>query len=326
MEIIQYCPLVRTLDRDTVLRLAATKWAEIASFQPELATSAGLQQQLLTIVLDAAETLKDEPLHVLTQASIAAKWARGVPALHNEPIAIPPRLKDALRPLCTVLAEGGAGDSALHIRDALLTGSIDADSLLRVSLARNPAAMRTSALHMGFSPDLLWLIGELGSSPLAYRLASAIDDGRRENGVGCDFPVGPGKITPDPIFEWDRGYCPCCGSWPVLIEATADLHTLRCSYCTLGWRLRSRRCVYCGHSGDRFIIAAPDPASSERTLELCGACGGYTKVIRVETATPFPLLAVDDLATMDLDRGAMERGYGRPEMFDVSAIEPFRSC
>ena len=47
-------------------------------------------------------------------------------------------------------------------------GSIDADSLLGVSLARNQKAIRTSALHMGFSPDLVWLIGELGSAPLAY--------------------------------------------------------------------------------------------------------------------------------------------------------------
>ena len=321
MEIIQYCSLVRTLDRDAVLRLAATKWAEIASFQPELAASAVLQQRILTIVLDAAETLGDAPLFVLPPESIAAKWDRSLPALHNEPITIPPRLKDALRPLCTGLAEGGAGDSALHIRDALATGSIDADSLLRVSLARNPAAMRTSALHMGFSPDLLWLIGELGSSPLAHRLASAL-----EKGVGCDFPVVSGKITPDPFFEWDRGYCPCCGSWPVLIEAIADLHTLRCSYCTLGWHLGSRRCAYCGHSGEQFIVAAPDLERPERTVELCGACGGYTKVIRVEAATPFPLLAIDDLATMDLDRGAMERGYRRPEMFEASAIEAFRSC
>ena len=227
MEIIQYCSLVRTLDRDTVLRFAATKWAEIASFQPELAASAVLQRRILTIVLDAAETLGDAPLFVLTPKSIVAKWDRGLPALYNEPITLPPRLKDALRPLCTVLAEGGAGDSALHIRDALATGSIDADSLLRVSLARNPAAMRTSALHMGFSPDLLWLIGELGSSPLAHRLASTIDDGRST--------MDDGRPTIDD--HWDRGYCPCCGSWPVLIEATADLHTLRCSYCTLGWHL-----------------------------------------------------------------------------------------
>ena len=90
MEIIQYCSLVRTLDRDTVLRFAATKWAEIASFQPELAASAVLQRRILTIVLDAAETLGDAPLFVLTPESIAAKWDRGLPALHNEPITIPP--------------------------------------------------------------------------------------------------------------------------------------------------------------------------------------------------------------------------------------------
>ena len=296
---------MRTLGRDTVLRLATTKWAEIASSKPELAASARLQQKLLTVILDAAEAL-GQTVPGLAGQAIAAKWARGLPALHNEPIAIPPGLKDALPVLCTVLAEGGAGDSALHIQDALATGSIDADSLLRVSLSRNRAAMRTSALHMGFSPDLLWLVGELGSSPLAYRLACTIE-----------------KVAFD---GWDRGYCPCCGSWPVLIESIADLGTLRCSYCTLGWRLGSRRCVYCGHSGDQFIVAAPDLERPERAVELCGACGGYTKVIRVEAATPFPLLAVDDLATMDLDRGAMERGYGRPEMFDVSAIEPFRSC
>lgn len=299
------------------------KWAEIALFQPELTASTRLQQRLLNIMLDAAEALKDAPPLEIAPASIAAKWERGVPALHNESIAIPPRLKDALRSLCTVLAEGGAGDSALHIRDALASGSIDADSLLRVSLARNPGAMRTSALHMGFSPDLLWLLGELGSSPLAYRLAEELT---KKNGVGCNFPEIAGKITPDPVFPWDRGYCPCCGSWPVLIEAIDDLHTLRCSYCTLGWHLSTRRCVYCSHSGDQFIFAAPDPGRAERTVELCGACGGYTKVIRVDAATPFPLLAVDDLATMDLDRGAMERGYARPEMFDVSAIEAFRSC
>ena len=29
------------------------------------------------------------------------------------------RLKDILPPICTALAEGGAGDSALHIRDAI---------------------------------------------------------------------------------------------------------------------------------------------------------------------------------------------------------------
>ena len=87
-------------------------------------------------------------------------WARGLPALRNEAVAIPPGLKAILLPLCTALAECGAGESALHIRDAIAANGIDADSLLGVSLARNQKAIRTSALHMGFSPDLVWLIGD----------------------------------------------------------------------------------------------------------------------------------------------------------------------
>ena len=99
---------------------------------------------------------------------------------------MPSGLKDTLPRLCTALAEGGAGDSALHIRDAIATRHIDADSLLSVSLARNQKAIRTSALHMGFSPDLVWLIGELASAPLAHRLSAIIDVWRSDRRTGTN--------------------------------------------------------------------------------------------------------------------------------------------
>ena len=231
---------------------------------------------------------------------------QGVPVLRNEPIVMPSRAKTILPAVCSALAEGGAGDSATHIGNAVAAGSIDADSLLRVSLARNQKAIRSSALHMGFAPDLLWLIGELASSPLAYQLQSR---------------------TVLPAFEtWDRGYCPMCGSWPVLIESTAGALMLRCSFCALGWPLQRHRCVYCGNADDTFISASPDPAHAEQRVDLCGRCSGYTKVIQTSTPTPFPLLAIEDLATIDLDQGAMERGYKRPDLHNLDAIEPQRSC
>jgi FdhE protein len=256
-------------------------------------------------MLDASEGLKTVETATLTPASIRERWARGLPALRNEATPIPPRLKEVLLPICTALADCGAGESALHIRDAIARQGIDADSLLSVSLARNQKAIRTSALHMGLSPDLVWLIGELGSAPLAHRLSSSIDDGRS---------------TMDDL--WDRGYCPCCGSWPAFIEAHDGAQMLRCSYCALGWSLSAHRCVYCGNSGDDFVAAAPDVQQPQRRVELCGRCSGYTKVIDVQEPTPFPLLAIADLATMNLDQGAMDRGYRRPELFDLDAIEP----
>jgi FdhE protein len=260
-------------------------------------------------MLDASAGLEAVAAVPLTAESIREKWARGLPALRNEAIAIPPGLKDILLPLCTALAECGAGESALHIRDAIAAKGIDADSLLGVSLARNQKAIRTSALHMGFSPDLVWLIGELGSAPLAYQLAVTIDDGRS---------------TMDDL--WDRGYCPFCGSWPAFIEARDRTHTLRCSYCALGWSLHSHRCVYCANGGENFVAAAPDVSRPQRRVELCGKCSGYTKVIDVQEPTPFPLLAIADLATISLDEGAMTRGYRRPELFDLDAIEPRTAC
>jgi FdhE protein len=298
--------LVPTVRSDALWRLAEHKWAEIGANLPDLAPAVALQRQLVRLLLDAAADLDGTDPAPVQPASISAKWTRGLPLLHNEPIVIPVRTKAILAPLCSALADGGAGESATHIGDAITSGSIDADSLLRVSLARNQKAIRSSALHMGFAPDLLWLIGELASSPLAYQLQS--------------------RATLPPLAEWDRGYCPMCGSWPVLIEANAGALVLRCSYCALGWPLRPHRCVYCGDAGSGFVSASPDPAHGERRVDLCGQCSGYTKVIESPAPTPFPLLAIDDLATLDLDRGAMERGYRRPGLFDLDAIEPQRSC
>jgi FdhE protein len=296
---------VPTGGSDALWRLAEHKWAEIGTNLPDLAPALTLQRRLLGLQLDAAADLEGTDLTPVEPGSVAAKWTRGLPVLRSEPIAIPARAKSILPPLCSALAEGGAGDSAIHIGDAITAGSIDADSLLRVSLARNEKAIRTSALHLGFSPDLLWLIGELASSPLAHQLQT--------------------RALLPPFEEWDRGYCPMCGSWPVLIESTAKLLTLRCSFCALGWPLRPHRCVYCGNADSSLVSASPDPAHAEQRVDLCGACSGYTKVIETRTPTPFPLLAIDDLATLDLDRGAMDRGYRRPGLLDLDSIEP-RSC
>jgi hypothetical protein len=45
---------------------------------------------------------------------------------------------------------------------------------------------------------------------------------------------------------------------------------------------------------------------------LCNSCGGYLKTVDVAALSPFPLLAIADMETMDLDLAAMERNYRRP--------------
>ena len=293
---------------DELWRRGSARWAEIQAFLPDLAPAIALQRQLVRLLLDASAELTDPVPPNLTAETIAGKWRRGVPALRNERVPIPEVLKALIAPLCTALADGGAGDAALHIRDAVAHAHIDAGSLISVSLARNQKAIRTSALHLGFSPDLVWLIGELATSPLAHHLQHL-------------------SLFPSPESDphtWDRGYCPFCGSWPVLIESIEGTRRLRCSFCAMGWTLSRRACLYCGNAGENFVSAAPVIDRPERRVELCADCGGYTKVIDADAATPFPLLAIEDLASMDLDGAAMDRGYRRPELFDLDAVEPLK--
>lgn len=264
-------------------------------------------------MLDAAEPLGEPLPQSLEPATVRGKWRRGLPALRNERLAIPDSLKMAVPGFCEALVEAGAGDSAAHLLDALRQGEIDPGSLLTVSLDRNQKAVRTSSLHMGFAPDLVWLLGELAAAPLAHHLQSRL--------MGSIATHDGLKLE----NEWDRGYCPFCGSWPVLIESLAGNFSLRCSFCALGWTLQSARCLYCDNSGGDFVTAAPDLQRPDRRIQLCGACGCYTKVISVTSATPFPFLAVEDLATMDLDQGAMSREYRRPPLADLDAIEPAQS-
>src|SRR5438477_111700 len=103
---------------------------------------------------------------------------------------------------------------------------------------------------------------------------------------------------------------------PTLAEVAHSDRVLRCSFCALAWAPNEYGCVYCHEHGEKFVTAAPNEDRKDRRLEICGACGSYLKTIDVLALTPFPLLAISDLETMDLDMAAMERGYGRPALKD----------
>ena len=122
---------------------------------------------------------------------------------------------------------------------------------------------------------------------------------------------------PSALAAWDRGYCPACGSWPALAERIGAAEHLRCSYCGAEWQLQSRRCVYCHEAGEAFRTITPRVESPHEMLDLCDQCGSYTKATLVAEATPSPLLAIEDLATVELDRTAAHRGYGRPPLLEL---------
>jgi FdhE protein len=280
---------------DEVREASVRRWDDLRAARPDLAPAVDLQQQLLTIVLSVARTLEGKlPRLSLPPKYLGAKLARGVPVLVGEPIPVPVSvLKPAFLNLCDALAAGGAGEAAEHIRTSVESGQMDAGSLLTASLTRNQEAIRTGAIHRGLAPDLVWLLAELATSPFAHALQRAL------------LPAAA---------DWNHGYCAMCGSWPALMEVVEGHRILRCSFCASAWERTEYSCTYCGDSSETFVTAAPDQGRIQRRLEVCGACQGYLKTLDVTSLSPFPLLAIYDMETMDLDLAAMEHGYSRPPL------------
>src|SRR4051812_34973337 len=140
-----YVPIAR-ISREILLDSAEARWLTVQTARPDLEPALVLQRRLITLVVELAAKLEGGrlPRLSLPPRYLAAKLARGVPVFAGEPIPLPiPVLTPALVRFCDALAEGGAGETATHIRDAITTGSMEAGSLLGASFTRNQAAIRT---------------------------------------------------------------------------------------------------------------------------------------------------------------------------------------
>ena len=301
---------IQAFSRENLLESARQRWQIIRNDRPDLEPALALQRELLTCMIELAGTLARGKLPRLSLPPkyLAAKLARGVPALAGEPIPLPvPVLTPALFQLCDALAVGGAGEAATHIRQELEGGKLEAASLLTASLRREQAALRTGAEHRGLSPDLMWLVAELAVSPFAHGLQRMV--------FGS---VVSGELH-EALEAWPHGYCPACGSWPAVGEVAGGHRTLRCSFCSCAWELKTYACIYCEESGDPFVTAAPNAERKDRRIEVCSTCGGYLKTIDLAELSPYPLLSISDIETTDLDVAAMEHGYARPGLKDFGS-------
>jgi hypothetical protein len=294
---------------------AERRWHALRETRPDLSPALDLQRRLLDLVTDLSAALDRGRLPRLSLPAkyLAAKLARGVPIFAGEPIPLPvPVLTPALVRFCDALAEGGAGDAAIHIREAIAGGGMEAGSLLGASFMRNQAAIRTGAVHRGLAPDLVWLIAELAVSPYVHALQQML------------FSNPTDEALAGALAGWSRGHCLACGSWPALAEVVfhsgGGHRTLRCSFCASAWEMPTYACIYCEHSGEEFVTAAPDESHKERRVEACGRCGGYLKTIDLPELSPFPLLSISDIETTDLDAAAMEHGYQRPPLKSFGAF------
>ena len=298
-------------DLDARRQRADARWTALTAQVPHLARALALQRRTVGTQFDLLRAVA--PLvadaAVPSETSVLSHLADGLPVLRA---TIGPLPVDVLTP---VMADLGAAITnatgyvaAKRVADALDSRDIDPARLLALVYQRDQDGVRQLAHDHALVVDMVWLLGDLVVAPIVHlQQRAALRDGEP------DSPVR------DALERWDQGYCPACGSWPALAEFFFGERLLRCAFCACTWRPAVERCAFCHERGETFATIVPDRQQPGRRLELCRACGGFLKTLDVELITPFPLVAIEDLASSDLDQAALHHGFKRLPLKRIEA-------
>jgi len=282
---------------------AEARWTGLVASAPHLGRAVALQRRTVGTQLDllwAVAPLVAEAA-IPAETAVLSRLADGLPVLRAELAPLP---VDVLTPVAVDLGAAIAAASgyaaARRAAESLASGEVDPARLMALVYQRDQDGVRQLASEHAINVDMLWLLGDLVVAPIAHlQQRSALRESEP------DSPVR------EALERWDHGYCPACGSWPSLAEFFFGERLLRCAFCACTWRPRVDQCVYCRTDDQRFATIVPDRHQPGRRLELCKACGGFLKTLDAEVITPFPLVAIEDLASADLDQAALHHGFKR---------------
>ena len=115
------------------------------------------------------------------------------------------------------------------------------------------------------------------------------------------------------LKQWLRGYCPICGSRPLMSEFNAEgLREYLCSFCGFEWPGERLKCPFCensDHTKLHYFYAEGDEAYR---VDVCDACNQYIKTVDSRKLDYEPDLGLEDIVTIHLDILASEKGFKRP--------------
>lgn len=113
--------------------------------------------------------------------------------------------------------------------------------------------------------------------------------------------------------EWHRGYCPICGSPPVLSLFEEDgKRFFCCSFCWYKWRTRRIFCYNCENSDHETLHYYSFEGSEGYRIDVCDKCKRYIKTIDCRVVTRFIYPPLEYISTEHMDLKIQEQGFKGP--------------
>jgi FdhE protein len=111
---------------------------------------------------------------------------------------------------------------------------------------------------------------------------------------------------------WTKGYCPICGSLPLLslLKEEVGKRFLLCSYCGYQWQTDRVLCPFCNNKDQESLHYFTAEGEENYRIDLCDKCHQYIKTIDLRAIGEIDP-SLEDLATLHLDVIASQKGYKR---------------
>lgn len=128
------------------------------------------------------------------------------------------------------------------------------------------------------------------------------------------------QFKPD---KWLHGYCPVCGDEPVMAKLAGDIgqRHLYCGLCETEWLYYRVGCPFCGNQDPGTLSFISFETLGRYRVYLCERCKSYLKTIDERICGEVDLFC-EDIATVDLDKLALQEGYNRR---DIHSLHRFLS-
>lgn len=124
-------------------------------------------------------------------------------------------------------------------------------------------------------------------------------------------------------FDWHKGYCPVCGSWPHISFLTGQTgeRRLKCSFCGHQWRFMRTQCPFCETTEqDKLEFLSVEDRPLERA-ELCHACKRYIVGSDLRDLVDEVDLDIAALGMIYLDLLAQDQGFRPGAMTEWNSME-----
>jgi len=243
--------------------------------------------------IDLLRAVRDEMTNPAYAAAVAdnPRAAEDAPLIDSAELTVERDVTDRwVRGLLSLAACAGGPAATLAL--AARARSIDGCAVIEAAITADRARLDAIAAETGADADAMAAVAPLAAMPLLQAC------GRRWGARAA--------------ATWTHGYCPICAAWPAFAEARGleRARRLRCARCGGDWWIEWLCCPYCGtRDHERLGALVPDGLAERRKVETCGACRHYVKSLTTLTPTAPADVAVEDLATVELDVAALTHGY-----------------